>query len=138
MTKRIFIVLLMILVAGVIYFFIKYPNNIFISYRPQGPSYQSEENQQDEGYPARQLDQAADSVRKFTIQDLDQALKEYYSTNNKSPETLEDLVSAGYIKAVKVDKATNQPPKYYPNDPEHGCRVELILSDGSSIYGYCK
>ena len=138
MIKKLLIVLLIILVAGIIYFFVKYPNNVLVPYRPQGPSYQSEENQQNKGYPARQLDQTADSVRKFTIQDLDQALKKYYSINNKAPETLEDLISAGYIKSVKVDKVTNQPPKYYPKDSEHGCRVELILSDGSSIYGYCK
>ncbi len=136
--KKILIALLIVLVAGVIYFFIKYPNNIFISYEPEGPSYQTEDNKQDKGYPARQLDQASDSVKKFTIQDLDQALKKYYSTNNKAPETLEDLISAGYIKSIKMDKVTNQPPTYNPNDPEHGCRVELVLSDGSSIFGYCK
>jgi len=137
MIKKILILSLIILVAGIIYFFKKYPNNALVPYNPEGPTYQTDENQK-KMYPARQLDQAADSVRRFTIQDLDMALKQYYSANNTAPQTLEDLVSSGYIKSVKLDKVTNQPPKYYPNDLEHGCRVELVLSDESPIFGYCK
>ena len=73
--KKFLIALFVMLVTGIIYFFIKYPKNIFIPYRPQGSSYQTEENQQEKRYPARELDEAADSVRKYTILDLDQALK---------------------------------------------------------------
>jgi len=138
MIKKILIFLFVVIVGGVIYFFKRYPNNIFIPYHPDGPTYQTGKINQEKGYPVRELDQAADSVRKYAIDDLDQALRRYYTTNNKAPETLETLVSAGEIKSVKLDKITNQPPTYYPDDPQHGCRVESTLSDGTIIYGYCK
>lgn len=138
MVKKILIALFVVIVAFLIYFFKKYSNNLFVPYNPQGPSYQTEELSKEAGDPVQQLDQAADAIRKNNIENLELALRRYYSANNMPPETLENLVRDGYIKSIKLDKVTNQAPKYYPNDPQYACRVESTLSDGSTIYGYCK
>lgn len=130
--------ILVVLVGGVVYFFLKYPNSPLIPYKPQGPTVQTTTNQNGLGNPVKQIDQANDAIRKYTIQDLDSALKAYYSKYGQSPKTLDDLVTEKLIKSIKLDKVTNQPPQYFVDDSIHGCRVELVLSDGTVAKGYCK
>ncbi len=136
--KKILIIVLIVLLCGVLYFYLKYPNSPLIPYKPQGPTVQNSNNQNEFGNPVKQIDQATDATRKFTIQDLDSALKTYYQQYNHAPKTLDDLVTEKLIKSIKLDKVTNQPPQYFAEDPVHGCRVELALSDGSVAKGYCK
>jgi|GEM_PF-4060911 len=136
--KKILLIILIVLIGSGIYFYFKYPNSPLIPYRPQGPTVQTDTNQNGFGNPVRQIDQANDAIRKFTIQDLDSALKTYYSQNSQPPKTLDDLVTAKLIKSIKLDKITNQPPQYFAQDQIHGCRVELELSDGTVAKGYCK
>lgn len=136
--KKILIIIFLVLIGGVVYFFIKYPNSPLLPYKPQGPTVQNSNNKNSLGYPVRQIDQANDAIRKFTIQDLDTALKTYYSKYSQSPKSLDDLVTEKLIKSINLDKVTNQPPQYFPTDTLRGCRVELTLSDGSVAKGYCK
>lgn len=128
----------MVLIGGGVYFFLKYPNSPLLPYKPQGPTVQNANNQNGLGNPVKQIDEATDATRKFTIQDLDTALKTYFSKYGHPPKILDDLVTDKLIKSIKLDKVTNQPPQYFPTDPTHGCRVELALSDGSVAMGYCK
>lgn len=136
--KNILIIVLVVLIGGIAYFYIKYPNSPLFPYKPKGPTYQNSTNQNGFGNPVKQTDQAADAVRKFTIQDLDTALRIYYARYNRSPKSLDDLVTEKLIQSIRLDKVTNLPPQYFAEDPEHGCRVELTLSDGSVAKGYCK
>ncbi len=128
----------MVLIGGSVYFFFKYPNSPLLPYKPQGSTVQNSNNQNGLGNPVKQIDQANDATRKFTIQDLDTALKTYFSKYGQSPKVLDDLVTEKLIKSINLDNVTNQPPLYFPTDPIHGCRVELMLSDGSVAMGYCK
>lgn len=136
--KKILIIILLVLIGGVIYFFIKYPNSPLFPYKPKGPTVQNSNNKNNLGYPVRQINQANDAIRKFTIQNLDTALKTYYLKYSQPPKSLDDLVTEKFIKSIQLDKVTNQPPQYFPTDTIHGCRVELELSDGSVATGYCK
>ena len=76
--------------------------------------------------------------RKFEIEMYDAALKRFYAANKRSPQSLDELVSTGLIKKVTQDMVTKQPPTYNPQDFEHGCRVEYVLSNGATIAAYCK
>lgn len=136
--RKILLIILVIVVGGIVYFFLKYPNSPLIPYKPQGPTVQTPNNQNGFGNPVRQVDKANDATRKFTIEDLDMALKSYYSKYGQPPKSLDDLVTEKLVKSIKLDKVTNQPPEYFAIDPTHGCRVELALSDGTVAKGYCK
>lgn len=136
--KKILVIIIVLLVGGGIYFYLRYPDSPLIPYKPQGSTVQNVTNQNGLGNPVKQVDQANDATRRFTIQDLDSALKIYYSKNGQSPKTLDDLVTEKLIKSIKLDKVTNQPPQYFAQDPTYGCRVELELSDGTIAKGYCK
>ena len=113
-----------------------YMENAF--YAPKGPSFQTPEQQQTNGYPVKQRDAGADAARKFEIEMYDAALKRFYAANKRSPQSLDELVSTGLIKKVTQDMVTKQPPTYNPQDFEHGCRVEYVLSNGATIAAYCK
>ena len=55
---------------------------------------------------------------------MKEAIDQYYADKNQYPSTLDDLVSAGYLRAVPVDPITNSattwqtiPPEPDPNNP---------------------
>jgi general secretion pathway protein G len=55
---------------------------------------------------------------------MKEAIDQYYADKNQYPSTLDDLVSAGYLRAVPVDPITNSattwqtiPPQPDPNNP---------------------
>ncbi len=139
--KKIFIILgSLLLIGGLLLLGGSYylQNYAVAPYMPKGPSFQTPDKQQTDGYPVKQRDEGADAARKFEIEMYDTALKKFYATYSKSPQNLEELVSTGLIKKVTQDMVTKQPPQYSAQDSEHGCRIEYVLSDGSTIYGYCK
>lgn len=139
--KKILVVLLLLLVIGFgLYYFLKiqYPNSILNSYSPQGPSYQTEETKGQVGYPARQLDQAADVARTTTIESgIQPALNQYYKMYQKAPTSLDVLVSEGILTNVPKDPLTDEAPKYSSDFPERGCKAWHVLSDGTEVAAYC-
>ncbi|MBP7774726.1 hypothetical protein KA078_02945 [Candidatus Woesebacteria bacterium] len=140
--KKIFIILGSLLLVGMLFLvggFYYLRSLALAPYLPKGPSFQTPEDKlQTDKYTAKHRDQAADEARKFEIEMYDTALKRFYTTYKKSPQNLEELVSTGLIKKITQDMVTKQPPLYSAQDSEHGCRIEYVLSDGSTIYGYCK
>lgn len=138
--KKIFVVLLFIIVIGVIsiYIFINmYPNSALAPYNPEGPTYKTENTNQI-GNPVKQKDQAADYARRAEIENYQTALQTYYKTYNTAPESLDKLVELGLVKSVKLDQVTKLPPAYNSVDEVHGCSVQFPLSDGTTAIGYCK
>lgn len=140
MKKEIVALLLVLIIVGIgIFAFARmYPNSTLIPYIPKGPSIQTDTNKNSFGNVDRQLDQANDMRRKSIISDLDLALKKYYAAYKKSPASLDVLVTEKFIKSVKLDPVTNNPPKYSSKEDIDGCKAELILSDGSAISALCK
>ena len=90
------------------------------------------------GYPSKQLNAAADSGRKSTAKQIDLMLKEYYQKFSKAPTSLQDLVSEGILNVIPTDPVSKQEIFYLNTDAEHGCRVEIELCEGTTLYAYCK
>lgn len=133
----IFIILLIVIIIGIFAFVKTYPNSPLIPYSPEGPTYKNDDKNQ-LGVPVKQMDQGADAGRRATIENLDGALKQYYAKYNKAPTDLNELVTEDLVKSIKTDQITKQPPSYFSEDPQYGCRAELPLSDGSIATAYCK
>jgi len=75
---------------------------------------------------------------------MKEAIDQYYADKNQYPSTLDDLVSAGYLRAVPVDPITNSattwqtiPPEPDPNNPLLIGGVYSVKSgsDGSAMDG---
>ena len=47
------------------------------------------------------------------------------------------MMKERYILEIETDPITKQPPTYTIGN-QRGCKVELTLSDGSVVNGYCK
>jgi general secretion pathway protein G len=88
---------------------------------------------------------ARESVLKDDLFKLRDAIDQYYADKNQYPPTLEDLVTAGYIRALPKDPITNStsswqevPAEPDPNNPSIAPGVydvksgsELTAMDGS-------
>ena len=88
---------------------------------------------------------AKESVLKDDLFKMRDAIDQYYADKNQYPPTLDDLVSAGYIRALPKDPITNStsswrtvPAEPDPNNPSIAPGVydvksgsELTAMDGS-------
>jgi general secretion pathway protein G len=84
---------------------------------------------------------AKESVLRDDLFKLRDAIDQYYADKNQYPPTLEDLVSAGYIRALPKDPITNStstwqaiPSEPDPNNPSVAPGVYDVKS-GSELTG---
>lgn len=87
---------------------------------------------------------ARESVLKDDLFKMRDAIDQYYADKNKFPETLQDLVTAGYLRAVPKDPITNStaswqevPAEPDPNNPSASVGVYDVKSgaDGTALDG---
>ena len=62
----------------------------------------------------RHVRAAREAVLKEDLYSLRQAIDQYTQDKNKAPQSLEDLVSAGYLKAIPKDPITNSTESWQP------------------------
>lgn len=87
---------------------------------------------------------ARESVLKDDLFKMRDAIDQYYADKNKYPSTLQDLVTAGYLRAVPKDPMTNSteswqevPAEPDPNNPSASGGVYDVKSgaDGTALDG---
>jgi len=66
-------------------------------------------------------------------------MKEYYQKFSKAPDSLQDLISEGMLLTIPTDPVSKQEISDEVNtDTERGCRVEIKLCEGTTLFAYCK
>lgn len=63
---------------------------------------------------------ARESVLKDDLFKMREAIDQYYADKNQYPPTLDDLVSAGYLRSLPKDPITNSPTTWQavPSEPD--------------------
>ena len=63
---------------------------------------------------------ARESVLKDDLFKMREAIDQYYADKNQYPPTLDDLVTAGYLRALPKDPITNSPTTWQavPSEPD--------------------
>ena len=81
-----------------------------------------------------------EAVLKEDLFRMNEAIDQYYADKNKYPETLEDLVSAGYLRQIPLDPFTRSastwqtvPPEPDPSNPSSAYGVYQVKSGADGV-----
>lgn len=77
------------------------------------------------------VDTARETVLKQDLQGLRTALDQFYRDQSRYPESLDELVSKRYIRAIPVDPITEQSSSWVPVPPKEGGSGVFDIKSGS-------